>query len=314
MSTLLRKRYMSPKPACNVHRRDENVATDTVFADTPAVDCGVTSAQFFVGCESMVCDLYPLKSNKQFVNTLEDNIRERGAMNKLISDSAQVEISNKVKDILRALIIGDWQSEPHRQNQNPAERRYQHVKMMTNMLLNRTGALACTWLLAMMHVCFVLNHTHDATINNVPLNAATGSTCDISPLLRFRFWQPVCFLHDDSDFPSESKEERGRWIGISENVGHDVTFKILSDKTCKIIHRSNVRSANDPLESNIRLDPLTIPKVIKDKHDIKGEDDSPAADSTALEDNANADRPSMPIIDPADLVGRTFITPENEHG
>lgn len=54
MITLLSKRYMSPNPACNVHRRDEPVATDTVFADTPAVDCGVTSAQFFVGCKSMV--------------------------------------------------------------------------------------------------------------------------------------------------------------------------------------------------------------------------------------------------------------------
>ena len=64
----------------------------------------------------MVCDLYPLKSSKQFVNTLEDNIRERGAMDKLISDSAQVEISNKVQDILRTLIIGSWQSEPYYQH------------------------------------------------------------------------------------------------------------------------------------------------------------------------------------------------------
>ena len=75
-----------------------------------------------------------------------------------------------------------------------------------------------------------------------------------------------------------------------------------------------MRAANDPLESNIRLDPLTIPKVIKDKHDIKNEDDSTTADYTVLEDNANTDRPSMPIIDPADLVGRTFLTLENEDG
>ena len=120
MSTILRKRYLSPNPALNVHRRNEPVATDTVFSDTPAFDSGVTSAQFFVGCVSMVCDLYPLKSSKQFVNTLEDNIRERGAMNKLISDSAQVEISNKVQDILRTLIIGSWQSEPYYQHQNPS--------------------------------------------------------------------------------------------------------------------------------------------------------------------------------------------------
>ena len=57
MSTLLSKRYLSPNPALNVHRSNEPVATDTVFSDTPAVYSGVTSAQFFVGCESMVYDL-----------------------------------------------------------------------------------------------------------------------------------------------------------------------------------------------------------------------------------------------------------------
>ena len=108
MSTILQKRYISPNPAMNVHRRNEPVATDTIFSDTPAIGSGVTSAQFFVGCNSMVCDVYPLKSIKQFVNTLEDNIRDRGAMNKIISDSAQVEISNKVQDILRTLLIGSW--------------------------------------------------------------------------------------------------------------------------------------------------------------------------------------------------------------
>ena len=65
-----------------------------------------------------------MRSGKQFVNTLEDNIRKRSAMYKFISDSAKNEISHKVKDILRAYNINDWQSEPYQQNQNPAERRY----------------------------------------------------------------------------------------------------------------------------------------------------------------------------------------------
>ena len=56
----------------------------------------------------MVCDAYPMKTSEQFVNTLEDNIRERGAMNRLVSDSAEVEISCKVKDILRTLLISSW--------------------------------------------------------------------------------------------------------------------------------------------------------------------------------------------------------------
>ena len=58
-------------------------------------------AQSLVGKDSLVSDVYPMHSSKQFVSTLEDNLRFRGAMSKLISDYAQVEISNKVKDILR---------------------------------------------------------------------------------------------------------------------------------------------------------------------------------------------------------------------
>jgi hypothetical protein len=69
----------------------------------------------------MVLDVYESKSDKDFVNTLEDQIRERGAPNKLVSDRAQEEISNRVKDITRALHIGTWQSEPKQQHQNPAE-------------------------------------------------------------------------------------------------------------------------------------------------------------------------------------------------
>ena len=78
--TILKKHYKSPFPALNVQRRDEPVATDTVHSDTPAVDGSETCAQIFVGTETMVTDLYGMKIEKQFVNTLEDNIRERGAM------------------------------------------------------------------------------------------------------------------------------------------------------------------------------------------------------------------------------------------
>jgi hypothetical protein len=40
--TILKKHYKSPFPALNVKRRDEPVATDTVFSDTPAIDGGET--------------------------------------------------------------------------------------------------------------------------------------------------------------------------------------------------------------------------------------------------------------------------------
>jgi hypothetical protein len=45
------------------------------------------------------------------LSTLPNIIPERGAMTKLISDSAKLEISARVKDVLRAFIIDDWQSD-----------------------------------------------------------------------------------------------------------------------------------------------------------------------------------------------------------
>ena len=107
----MKKHLKSRNPALNIPRRHEAVATDTVFSDSPAVDSGVKQAQVFVARDTLVADAYPMKSGKQFVNTLEDNTRRRGAMDKLQSDSAKTEISNKVMGILRAYHVSNWYSE-----------------------------------------------------------------------------------------------------------------------------------------------------------------------------------------------------------
>ena len=64
-------------------------------------------------------------------------------------------------------------------------------------------------------------------------------------------------------------------MGISENVGHDVTFKILNSSTNKIINVSNVRPANDNASPNLRSDRVTSPGSIKllrkDNFEAKGD-------------------------------------------
>ena len=156
----MKKHLKSRNPALNIPRRHEPVATDTVFSDTPAVESGVKQAQVVFGRDTLVADAYPMKSGKQFVtpNTLEDNIRRRGAMDKILSDSAKTEISNKVMDILRAYHLSNWHSEPYHQNQNPAEWRYRTIKSWTNTEMNRSGAPANCWLLCLIYVCYLLNH------------------------------------------------------------------------------------------------------------------------------------------------------------
>jgi len=127
----------SPNPALNIRRRKEAVATDSLFADVPAVNTpGYTGAQTFGGRSSLLTDCYGFCSGSEFPNTLLDNIRERGAMDTLISDHANYEMSARVKDILRSLMIGHWKSEPYYQHQN---------------LLNIDGAMSSRTLNGLWH-------------------------------------------------------------------------------------------------------------------------------------------------------------------
>ena len=139
-SSQLKKTFRPPCPACNVQCRQEPLATDTVHFDTPAIDDGSKVAQIFVGAESCVIDVCGMKTESQFVNTLQDIIWSRGAPTKLISDSAQTEISNEMKDMLCHLHIEDWQSEACHQHQNPCERCHHDMKRISNWLLDCTNS------------------------------------------------------------------------------------------------------------------------------------------------------------------------------
>jgi hypothetical protein len=318
VSDTLKQHWRSRFPACNVKRRNEPVATDTVFSDTPAVDSGVTAAQIFVGRESLVADVYGVKTDKEFVNTLEDNIRERGAMDKLISDCAKAEMSNRVKQILRALCISSWYSEPYHENQNFAENRYGTIKAATNRVMNLSGAPANTWLLALMYVCLLLNHLASAALGwKPPLQVLTGQTPDISKFLHFSFFEPVYYHAYSDNFPSASNEEQGWWVGIATHVGDALTYKILT-KHNRIIYRSAVRSALDPAKRNQRLSPLggeTASNYLGDKMFIRTKlnFENSELDLPLLDSDPSVER-RMVTIDPKDLIGRTFLKDSEEDG
>ena len=275
-SMTLQKTYKSHNPAFNVWRRHEAVATDTVKASVPAVDCGHRFAQIFVGRDTYVIDVYGVKTDGEFVNTLEDNIRRRGAMDKLISDSARSESSTRVKDILRALFIGDWQSEPYYQHQNFAERRYQTLKTCTNRVMNKTKARGALWLLCMAYVAYLLNHMALESLGwRTPLEALTGQTPDISAITKYEFNEPIYYRTHEPSFPSENTERLGYFVGYAENVGNAFTYKVLDAVTDKIIHRSAVRTALDPDTKNSKVEELGFKEdTVDDKKetaDIKAE-------------------------------------------
>ena len=237
------KHFKSRNPFFNIPRRSEAVATDTIFSDTPAVDDGSTMAQFFCGCDTLVCDAYGIKSTKQFINTLSDNIRKRGTMDTLISDGGKYGISKRVADFLHSLFIQDYQSEPYHQHQNKAENRFGLAKSYTNTVMNTSGCAACCWLLCLQYICVVLNHMASPTLQAIcPVQALDGTTPDISFMLHFSFYEPVYYRIDSSEpdlnFPSSSYEKKVYWVGFDDNQGDRITWRILNEDTQKIIIHS----------------------------------------------------------------------------
>jgi hypothetical protein len=184
-----------------------------------------------------------------------------------------------------------------------------------------------------MYVCFVLNNAFSEVIQSTPLGQAYGTDNDISPMLYFSFYELVYYLVDETTFPSESKELRGRWVGVSENVGHFMTYKILTDDTRRIIHHSNIHSMADPNARNLHLDLLNDkpPEVIQSLCKASpasdhGEDFSlhsmePTEDFSLHSTEPTDENPECPstrdntvIVNPQELLGRTFLMDTQEDG
>ena len=79
-----------------------------------------------------------------------------------------------------------------------------------------------------------------------------------------------------------------------------MTYHTLTDDTKKVIYRSNVRSALAKEDRNKCVDPLGGEEVAPIINSSKDDDESP--------------RKPMPIFDPTDLVGRTFLMDLQENG
>ena len=328
----IKKHFKSRNPVFNIPRHSEAVATDTIFSDTPAVDDGSTMAQFFCGRDTLVCDAYGIKSTKQFINTLSDNIRKRGAMDTLISDGGKYEISKRVTDLLRSLFIKDYQSEPYHQHQNKAENRFGLAKRYTNTVMNTSGCPACCWLLCLQYICVVLNHLASPTLQGIcPVQALEGTTPDISFLLHFSFYEPIYYRIDSSEpdlnFPSSSNEKKGYWVGFADNQGDSLTWRILTEDTQKIIIRSGVRSAlrtttNQRLASSSGEGttlpfPIPYPQQSSNSLPLDPIDASTSNFEQFVKSQSGEDEDHpipMTNIDIPNLLGRSFLLSPEDNG
>ena len=164
-----------------------------------------------------------------------------------------------------------------------------------------TGAPKDAWLLCLEYVADVLNLTYNESMNSIPLQKLTGQTQDCSILLLFKFWQPVYISRHETKFPS-SNEIKGRFAGFSKHVGHAYTYKVLTDDTRKIVHRSRLRPVKtiDNKIVDIRPDDTSIKQFIHSKQD----------QSNANNESNLRPLPTLPKIDPEDCLGRTVLMPK----
>ena len=253
----MRRHFKTRFPAANISRLNEDVATDTLFSETPAHDDGIPGhggcemMQIYTGTTSRLTEGFPMASETDIPDTLNDMIRKRGAMNRLISDNAKAATSKAIKEILNWYKIRDWQSEPEYQNQNPAERRIGDIKRMVDSIMARTGTPPKFWLLCTLYVITLMNHlVLDSLSDKCPLSIATGQPTDISAFMTFRWWEPVYYGTGEADTEPEGL---GRWVGPAEHCGDALTYLILTNKTQQVISRSVVRTATDPKNPNLRV-------------------------------------------------------------
>ena len=218
----------------------------------------------------------------------------------------------EVADLLRSLLIKQYESEPYHQHQNKAEQCYGVVNRYINTLMNLTGAPAHCWLLCLLYVCSLLKATASPALRCLTLiQALTGQVPDISHFLHFSFWEPVYYKVDENEpdhrFPSQSNEKQRHWVGFADNKGDHLTWKILTDETNQIITRSAVRSATKT-SSNLRLDP---PQGEDQPQDLMTSD---VFVSGRSHPDGSEDTPPMSTINFDDLLGRTFLLPMDGNG
>ena len=287
----MRRHFKSRYPQLNRNRLQECFATDTYFGTVKALG-GYTSIQLFVGERSNYTVGYALHTESQGPEALEDFLRDVGAPPRMHSDNARMETLGAWGKICRRYNIAQSTTEPHSPQQNPAERRIQEVKKHVNHIMDRVGAPDMLWVLCTLYVIFLLNRTASADLGwSTPYEKIWGVTPDISSLLQFAFYEPVYYHNPDAKHPG-TKEELGRFVGVTENVGDAMTYWILQSNDT-VVARSVVRSAAHNHEHNQRAG-----QQGRSDASPKGTVVQSVADTLGLRE--------LPTIDPDDVVGKSL--------
>jgi hypothetical protein len=254
----LTRRRKSRYPYLNIPRFDENVSTDTIIMSEKITKAGkkyvgTKYAQIFVTSKSKVIDIIPMERESHSHQALLEYLKKRGCPNKLISDGGKTMNDEAWKRTMNRFMIKRGYTTPNRQNQNRVERYVGLMKTKALMLMATNKAPAKEGMHALKHAQSIHNNTAKKSLNwKTPLQVMYGTKPDISKFC-FEFYEKVIYLEADEKFPHQ-KEKHGRFIGIEENTGDDLTFQIRNENG-EIVTRSELKRNQ---ERNTEIKPEAI--------------------------------------------------------
>jgi hypothetical protein len=107
-----------------------------------------------------------MKTESEFADVYLDFIRKYGIPSAPRRDNAKSEMSQRIKDIHRELIIADHWTEPHSPWQNPAELNgVKYLKSPAQVLLDRTSTPDNLWFLAQDYLAHVQSLSSNHQLN-----------------------------------------------------------------------------------------------------------------------------------------------------
>ena len=176
----MHKHFRSRFPTANDRRLPKWYSTDTFISDVPTHDDGIPGhggcrlKQVYGGLDFELLAGYPMSSETDLPTTLQDFIRNYGAMEGLKLYNVKSETSFKMKDLFCMYLIKDQQSEPHYQHQNRNERRIQYLKHTMHGIMDWVGCALSFWLLCLLYVIHLLNFLSHSK-GCIPLINVTGT-------------------------------------------------------------------------------------------------------------------------------------------
>jgi hypothetical protein len=107
-----------------------------------------------------------MKTESKFADVYLDFIRQYDILSALRRTNAKSEMSQRVRQIHRELVIANQWTEPHSPWQNSAESNgVKYLKSHSHVLLDRTGVPNCMWFIAQTYLAQVHNLSANHQLN-----------------------------------------------------------------------------------------------------------------------------------------------------